>query len=195
VSEGTRSTSHRQFRSGPDSDLVQACLAGSGEAWSELIDRYKNLIYVIPLRYGLDSDAAADIFQSVCLDLYSELAKIRKVESLGSWLTSVARNKCYHWRQQQRRNGHLDPEDAEAAADGQLQSLTIQELEREQYVRDSIKQLPERCRRLIHLLFYETPPKPYSEVARELGLATGSIGFIRGRCLTKLYKILKSMDL
>jgi len=169
-------------------------LAGSGEAWSELIDRYQNLIYEIPLRYGLDPNDAADIFQSVCLDLYSDLAKIRKVESLRPWLRSVARNKCYHWRQQQRRNGHLDPEDAEAAEDGPLQSLKIQELEREQCVRDSITQLPERCGRLIHLLFYETPPKPYNEVARELGLATGSIGLIRGRCLTKLYKILKSMD-
>jgi hypothetical protein len=32
---------------------------------------------------------------------------------------------------------------------------------------------------------------PYSEVARRLKLATGSIGFIRGRCLQRLKKILE----
>jgi hypothetical protein len=36
------------------------------------------------------------------------------------------------------------------------------------------------------MLFYETPSRPYSEVAATLGLAQGSIGFIRRRCLERL---------
>jgi hypothetical protein len=40
------------------------------------------------------------------------------------------------------------------------------------------------------MLFFEQPPLPYAEVARRLGLATGSIGFIRGRCLERLRKLL-----
>jgi hypothetical protein len=40
------------------------------------------------------------------------------------------------------------------------------------------------------MLFFEQPPVPYNEVAQKLGLATGSIGFIRGRCLSRLQKIL-----
>jgi hypothetical protein len=40
------------------------------------------------------------------------------------------------------------------------------------------------------MLFYQQPPLPYNEVAQRLGLATGSIGFIRGRCLRQLEKIL-----
>jgi len=44
----------------------------------------------------------------------------------------------------------------------------------------------------VRLLFYEQPPIPYDEVARRLGLATGSIGFIRGRCLKKLRANLKA---
>jgi hypothetical protein len=43
---------------------------------------------------------------------------------------------------------------------------------------------------MIELLFFEQPPTPYHEVARRLKLATGSIGFIRGRCLQGLKKIL-----
>ena len=55
-------------------------------------------------------------------------------------------------------------------------------------VREAIGQLPARCREMIELLFFEHPPVPYTEVARRLNLATGSIGFIRGRCLKRLKK-------
>jgi RNA polymerase sigma factor (sigma-70 family) len=60
------------------------------------------------------------------------------------------------------------------------------EAEREQKIREAIERLAPRCRKLVRMLFFEDPPRPYIEVARELGLAEGSIGFIRGRCLTKL---------
>jgi DNA-directed RNA polymerase specialized sigma24 family protein len=46
--------------------------------------------------------------------------------------------------------------------------------------------LTPQCRRLVELLFYETPTRPYTEVAAELGLAVGSIGFTRQKCLERL---------
>jgi DNA-directed RNA polymerase specialized sigma24 family protein len=58
-------------------------------------------------------------------------------------------------------------------------------------VREALAQLPPRCREMIELLFFEQPPVPYNEVARRLNLATGSIGFIRGRCLKRLKKLLQ----
>src|SRR6185437_3001275 len=71
-----------------------------------------------------------------------------------------------------------DPEEMPEEILGQLQ--------REQLLRDSIASLPPRCQEMVHLLFFEDPPRPYNEVAEQLGLATGSIGFIRGRCLKRL---------
>jgi DNA-directed RNA polymerase specialized sigma24 family protein len=64
-------------------------------------------------------------------------------------------------------------------------------LEREQMVRESISELPPRCREMIELLFFEHPPMPYNEVAKRLRLAKGSIGFIRGRCLKRMKKLLE----
>ena len=58
-------------------------------------------------------------------------------------------------------------------------------------LRDVAAGMPERCERLIRMLFFESPQRPYDEVARELGLATGSVGFIRGRCLAQLRKQLE----
>ena len=56
---------------------------------------------------------------------------------------------------------------------------------------EAVLAMPPRCRELIGMLFFETPARPYLEIARRLGLALGSIGFIRGRCLTRLRRELE----
>ena len=66
-----------------------------------LLDRYKNLIYSIPVRYGAPPQDAADIFQAVCLDLFNELPRLRDANALQGWLIRVATHKCYHWKRQQ----------------------------------------------------------------------------------------------
>ena len=58
-------------------------------------------------------------------------------------------------------------------------------------VREAIANLPARCGELVRLLFYEDPPIPYTEISHRLGLASGSIGFIRGRCLKRLQRLLE----
>jgi DNA-directed RNA polymerase specialized sigma24 family protein len=62
----------------------------------------------------------------------------------------------------------------------------LYQLQREQMLRDAIATLPTRCHRMVTMLFFDSPPRPYQEVAKQLGIATGSIGFIRGRCLRLL---------
>ena len=62
----------------------------------------------------------------------------------------------------------------------------LEQREREQVVREAIGRLPPRCRKLIQVMFYDQPPLPYAEIARSLGLAIGSVGVIRRRCLKKL---------
>lgn len=176
-----------------DARLVQACRQGDQEAWSVLIHRYRRLIYSIPARYGAQPADAADIFQAVCLELYAELPRLRKVESLRSWLISVTAHQAFHWKQRVRKRvaregDQIEPEQSPATEP--VPPEILEAAEREQKLRDAIAGLPPRCREMIRLLFYEDPPLAYAEVARRLGLATGSIGFIRGRCLKKLERAL-----
>ena len=84
-------------------------------------------------------------------------------------------------------------EELDLASEQPLPDRLMAELEKEQMVRDAIVQLNPRCEQMVRMLFFENPPRPYQEVADGLGLATGSIGFIRGRCLQKLKKHLEKM--
>lgn len=176
-----------------DERLVQECLAGDERAWNTLIDKYKRLIYSVPVKYGFAPDDAADVFQNVCIDLFTNLAKLRKIESLRSWLITVATHKCFHWKKHQKQDVELDAMEQEVAEDLAAAPEMMQEIQQEQAVRDAIEKLTPRCAQLVKLLFYEQPPVPYNEVAQKLGLATGSIGFIRGRCLNRLQKILAEL--
>lgn len=174
-----------------DEKLVQACLNGDEKAWERLIDKYKRLIYSVPVKYGFSPEDAADLFQNVCVDLYTNLSKLRKIESLRSWLITVATHKCFHHKRQRRQDVELDAMEQEVAEDlAPAPEVVLHEVQEEQAVRDAIVRLSPRCAELVRMLFFEQPPLPYTEVAQKLGLATGSIGFIRGRCLSRLQKIL-----
>ena len=176
-----------------DEKLVQDCLHGDEKAWGRLIDKYKRLIYSVPVKYGFSPEDSADIFQNVCIDLYTNLAKLRKVESLRSWLITVATHKCFHSKRQKRQDVELDAMEQEVAEEIAATPQVMQEVQEEQAVRDAIQKLTPRCAALVQMLFFEQPPLPYNEVAQRLGLATGSIGFIRGRCLSRLQKILAEL--
>lgn len=174
-----------------DEQLVRECLAGNQEAWSALIDKYKKLIYSIPVKWELPREDANDIFQAVCVDLYSELSRLREARALPKWLIQTTLHKCARLRRQQNRFSDAEITD-EIAPLGPAADAIVEEVEREQSLRDAIVAVSGRCAEMIRMLFFESPARPYQEIAKTLGLATGSIGFIRGRCLERLKKQLLS---
>jgi DNA-directed RNA polymerase specialized sigma24 family protein len=62
----------------------------------------------------------------------------------------------------------------------------VQQTQEEQKLREAMMLLTPQCRRLVELLFFEAPARPYAEVAKDLGLARGSIGFTREKCIERL---------
>ena len=183
------------FASMPDSELIDACLKGTGQAWEALILRYQRLIYSIPLRYGLTEHDANDIFQNVSLLLLENLARLRDRERLGAWLVITTRREC--WRLfHQHRQVSLDPETIyldEQLSDGQRSEDDFLALESQALVRTALAQLDAPCQQLLTQLFYAEPRPSYTEIARSLALPEGSIGPTRARCLDKLMRILEKM--
>jgi len=173
----------------PDTRLVRECLGGGEQAWCALISKYKNLIFSIPLKYGFSPEDSTDIFQAVCLDLLSELPKLRKVKALPKWIMQITAHKCFHRRQQERRTEVSDPNDKlfERRTPARAEGI-LREAEDEQGLRQAMSELTPRCRQLVQMLFYDEPARPYQEIAEALGIAVGSIGFIRQRCLERLRK-------
>jgi RNA polymerase sigma factor (sigma-70 family) len=174
-----------------DPDLIRECLRGNEEAWAFLIDKYKNLIFSIAVRRGFSREDSTEIFEEVAAQLLSELARIREPAALGGWLIQVTLNRCTLW--QKRRARESVDENAVHAVSVQRETAEslILEAEREQILREGVRTATPQCRQLIRMLFFENPPLPYQDVAAGLGIATGSIGFVRRKCLDRLRRHLE----
>ncbi len=177
----------------PDARLVRECARGNEEAWAALVDKYKNLVFSIPLKQGMSRDAAADVFQRVLMLLLAELPHLRKAEALPMWLIRVTARECSRWRRQEQPYGASDEAEALARVEDArpLAEDTLAQLAEEQELREALNRLSPRCRDLVAMLFFEDPPRSYLDAARALGMASGSVAFIRARCLARLRKDLE----
>jgi RNA polymerase sigma factor (sigma-70 family) len=177
-----------------DTRLVKECLRGNEQAWSLLIDKYKALIYSIPVKYGLPPHDAADVFQATCTELLVRLPDLREPRALPKWLMQVAHHESYRWKRQQQRVVSRDSEtDLPEPETPPIAESVMQQTQEEQMLREAMTALSPQCQKLVELLFFETPARPYAEVAKELGLAVGSIGFTRQKCMERLHHQLEKL--
>ena len=172
-----------------DSELVHACGRGDRQAWETLVRRYERLVFSVARRSGLDEEAAADVFQRVFVSLVEHLHTLQQPDRLSAWLVTSAKRET--WRVSRRaaaqravqapENDAADVADTARTAEDEVLRIEEQDL-----VRRAVDSLDGRCRDLMQLLFYAEEPLTYAEIAARLGIAEGSIGPIRGRCLERL---------
>ncbi|NJK78745.1 MAG: sigma-70 family RNA polymerase sigma factor [Chloroflexaceae bacterium] len=183
-----------------DAALVAACRRGDATAWETLLLRYQRLIYSIPRRAGLNEDQAAEVFQHTFTTMFEHLERFEHPERIGSWLATVARREAWRLSRRERVITPLatgyneDDEQPELPDNGPLPDEVLLQLEQQHLIRQSVEALDERCRTLLVLLFYQSEPPSYVEIASTLGISIGSIGPTRARCLQKLRQALDYID-
>jgi RNA polymerase sigma factor (sigma-70 family) len=169
-------------------DLVIRARNGDKLAWDALVERYAPLIWSICRRYRLAGADADNVGQSVWAHLVDQLDKLRDPAALPGWLATTTRRECVRVLRATR-----GPDTAGQVPDAEnipeMQVVTAeQELlvaERQAALREAFMELPSCCQRLMVLLT-EDPPVPPTEISARLGIAVGSIGPSRVRCLDKL---------
>lgn len=174
-----------------EDDILSRCLDGDQRAWSTLVDRYSGLVYSIPRRAGLPPDVCDDVAQVVFSVLARRLSAVRNEASLAGWLSTVARRESWRARKRlgRRQSAEVALEDNVAAENDELQRL-----EQQLHIRWAFDALDLRCRNLLTELFLAPTAPSYEEVAGRLGIAVGSIGPTRRRCLSELMRILSDSN-
>lgn len=172
------------------SSLVAACRRGEAEAWDEMLERYGRLIWSVALRLNLNPDEAEEVFQRTWVALVEGIHKLKQPDRLVSWIAGTARNQGLRLLDEKSRNrretGLVE------VAESTTSDTTVDDLAMTQetaILYQALEQLDERCRLLLRMLFWDDPSPDYQEISRSTGLAVGSIGPIRARCLTRLRKI------
>jgi RNA polymerase sigma factor (sigma-70 family) len=182
---GVTSHSKAKLSNATDAELIKRCINGDEDAWELLVVRYNRLIFSVALSICHDRDVAADVLQQVYLEMYQKLGDLREVDKLPGWLSTIARRKTYNHLRIVGMVGEF-AEDTRAVET----SDEVLKMERQYLLERALEQMPERCRRLIDLLYFSPTEPPYTEIASEMGMPVASIGPTRIRCLNKLRKIL-----
>jgi RNA polymerase sigma factor (sigma-70 family) len=179
-----------------DAELVRECRKGNQAAWDQLVSRYQRLIYAVPRRAGLTDEQAADVFQEVFVTLFEKIDEIEQPEKIRSWIVTTAKFKT--WATVRASKGLYSPETEEEmelemanlADAAPLADEVLIELEQQHQIRTAMKELEERCQKILSMLYLNTAPASYSEVAEAVGVGETSISPLRSRCLKKLEKLL-----
>jgi len=168
--------------------LVARVGDGDQEAWDELIERYAPLVWSICVRHQLSRPDIDDVGQSVWLLLVEQIGNLREPAALPGWLATTTRRECLRVLRAARRHDHagLPPEDQMPpdTPDSMIEQEIIK-AERDAALCAAFAELPPVCHELLSMLIGDPVPA-YAEVSVRLGMAIGSIGPTRARCLERL---------
>ncbi len=77
---------------------------------------------------------------------------------------------------------------------GQAKADGIERWELAEWLRSGLERIDERCRRLLRALYFDPDEPSYANIASSIGIAEGSVGPIRARCLKRLRDSLTDSD-
>jgi RNA polymerase sigma factor (sigma-70 family) len=181
--------------------LVKAAAHGDRAAWTALVEQYGGLVWATARAHRLSTSDAEDVFQTTWLRLTEHIGRIKEPDRIGGWLATTARREALKALRAARTVSPVSDPDLldRYAAEGSPEQAALAseeaadraDLARRLWV--AFQRLPERCRALLRVLM-ATPPPRYAEIAEALGIAVGSIGPTRARCLTQLRAMMAGLE-
>jgi RNA polymerase sigma-70 factor (ECF subfamily) len=166
-------------------ELLRACRAGDREAFGQLFDICRHRVYAIA--YGICNDraAAADVSQEVFMKLWSRLSQFDHRASFATWLYRIAVNTAID-HQRARRESLPLPETLE---DSRRLDDDFAQRQRRARVERAVQALPLKLRSPLVLRHVEG--LAYSEIARVLGVSTGTVASRLSRAHARLERDLE----
>ena len=172
-----------------ESNLIKKAVNGDEIAFRLLVEKYKNYIFAIILKFIKDNKEAENVSQEVFLQIFLSLDKY-KDDNFKAWIGRIATNKAIDYT---RKKKTKDIEDSleENILDGfhmnpstTPESLVIEE-ERKREIRKAVKNLPDIYGQVIYKFYFQG--KSYDEIALEEDVAKKTIAsrLYRGKNLLK----------
>jgi len=149
-----------------DDDLMRAAQRGNRDAFEQLFERYRTLIWRFFRRRTPDPDAAAELAQDVFVALIQRARQYEPRGSFRSYLFGIAFNVLSVWRRQSGRTGAAWPDDFDPPGESPDLSAVM-------WVRQALAELDDGDREILMLREYEA--LRYDEIATALDLPLNTV--------------------
>ena len=149
-------------------ELVARCQRGDDNAFAELVDRYKNLVYAMIYRMMSDRTQVEDLAQDVFLKVHRGLPYFRGEARLSTWIYRIVANVCVQARSGRRPMPSSTEVAEPAAADGVFADLELRDR-----IEKAMAKLPENYRFLIAAHYLKGIQ--YEALAEALNIPLGTV--------------------
>ncbi|MEZ4523341.1 MAG: sigma-70 family RNA polymerase sigma factor [Thermomicrobiales bacterium] len=185
-----------------DGDLINRARDGDLDAYNILVDRYRDAVYGVSLRYMRRTDLADDVTQDAFLRAYDALDTFRNDEGRGfkSWLLRIATNRALDvLRYEGRRpagslDAALDNEESswepETETDHPVDLAEQAALHR--HLERALGELPEDQR--LAVILFDVEGYSYEEISEISGVAVGTVKSRLHRGRGRLREILNERE-
>jgi RNA polymerase sigma-70 factor (ECF subfamily) len=154
-----------------DQTLVAETLAGRGEAFGTLVERYDRAVYHLAYRTLHDSEEARDVAQEAFFKAFRSLRTFRPGAKFSTWIFSITYHACCDRLGRRKRYSSEElPDRADPGAGPELEAIAGDEARR---LRAAIARLPEKYRSVITL--YHLQSRQYDEIAQVLEIPIGTV--------------------
>jgi RNA polymerase sigma-70 factor, ECF subfamily len=172
---------------------VAAARAGDSDAWAALFRRYQLPLYVYVVELVHNEQTALDVVQETFINATKYLRSLREDKKFGSWLFSIAHQKCQqHWRKPRRDEVSPDEHEVEMGVDDTAPFDLLIRREQEEEFMSLLNQLSEAHRSVVLLHFLEE--FPLDEIARITGVSVGTVKSRLHYAKKTLRQLLKSHE-
>ena len=154
-----------------DIHYVRQVLAGDKQAYTHIINTYKNALYATILRMTKNPQTAQDLLQEAFIKVYEQLGKYDQRGTFKSWLYRVAVNHCLD-QFRKKRIQHEQVEDMHLVSDSTPEIVFLKK-EKSRELERLVSTLPED-ERLILLLRYANELS-YGEISETLCISLANV--------------------
>ena len=141
-----------------DNILIKAITNGDTKAYTQLVDRYKDLIYTLALRMLKHREEAEEAAQDTFIKVFKSLDKFKGDSKFSTWIYKVAYNTCLDTIKKNKK--HLNNVTIDAYTFNKLDTIdnaldNMINKERQTLIKQCIHKLPEDSSALLTLFYFE----------------------------------------
>lgn len=185
-------SSYIQMTTNNDIYFINLIIEGNTNAFSVLVDRYKDLVFSLALKMVKNREEAEEVSQDTFIKVFKSLRQFKGDSKFSTWIYKVTYNTCLDKLKKHKREQQVVSIDEFNT--NQIKSLdnaldAMEDEERRQAIQDCINLLPSDDAFLLTLFYFEE--QSLDEIAKVINVTANNVKVKLFRSRKKLTTILK----